>query len=440
MYVAIDNTDSTDWMCTTFLATELIRSMGHYDLIGHPRLVRLNPAVPWKTRGNGAICLRFGRRGGQESIIGRLDGEDVLARGKCLEPAMEEEVMERTLDIVERWSRTSEGASPGVVVSRSKPPPGLYWSAVRRILARHEVEEALNRCKARYDGLADSRGIIGAAAAMSWRPRDRTYELLSYRERGRWGTERYLDKGSVIDMDRRFPTTFNNYDVEEDKVAIAPSSPCPILFGIRGEDPVQLLEANDTPISETSAGHLVFLTNQGTDDHIISNWRTLEPNSSYSITGKVIQEPRALEGGHVVLAMESGGNEIELTAYEPSKGFREVIRDLIVGDRIRVMGELRESPRTLNVEKLQVIDTEERFHKVSNPLCPSCGKSMKSVGRGKGYRCRRCGTKASDKDAAIVRQNRSLIPGWYQPPVSARRHLSKPLERMGKPPTSFKVE
>jgi len=52
MFVAFDDTDSLESMCTTFLATEMIKALGVYDLIGLPRLVRLNPAVPWKTRGN----------------------------------------------------------------------------------------------------------------------------------------------------------------------------------------------------------------------------------------------------------------------------------------------------------------------------------------------------------------------------------------------------
>ena len=52
MFVAVDDTDSMKGNCTTFLATEIIREFGDLDLIGNPRLVRLNPATPWKTRGN----------------------------------------------------------------------------------------------------------------------------------------------------------------------------------------------------------------------------------------------------------------------------------------------------------------------------------------------------------------------------------------------------
>ena len=66
-------------MCTTYLATELIREFKEYDLIGNPRLVRLNPNVPWKTRGNGAISLLLGKGQGKKRKIGQLGGKDLFA-------------------------------------------------------------------------------------------------------------------------------------------------------------------------------------------------------------------------------------------------------------------------------------------------------------------------------------------------------------------------
>ncbi len=45
MYVAVDDTDSMHGNCTTFLATEIIREFDDLNLIGNPRLVRLNPEL-----------------------------------------------------------------------------------------------------------------------------------------------------------------------------------------------------------------------------------------------------------------------------------------------------------------------------------------------------------------------------------------------------------
>ena len=62
LHVGIDDTDSLDGGCTTWVALRVIEELlPDFDLIGSPRLVRLNPDVPWKTRGNGAVALAFGR-------------------------------------------------------------------------------------------------------------------------------------------------------------------------------------------------------------------------------------------------------------------------------------------------------------------------------------------------------------------------------------------
>jgi tRNA(Ile2)-agmatinylcytidine synthase len=90
---------------------------------------------------------------------------------------------------------------------------------------------------------------------------------------------------------------------------------------------------------------------------------------------------------------------------------------------------MREEPRTLNAEKVRVISVAERYEKVSNPICPGCGRTMGSVGKEKGYRCKRCGTSAETPETK--KMVRWVREGWYEPPTAARRHLSKPLKRMG---------
>ncbi|MEM2657377.1 MAG: tRNA(Ile2) 2-agmatinylcytidine synthetase, partial [Archaeoglobaceae archaeon] len=63
-----------------------------------------------------------------------------------------------------------------------------------------------------------------------------------------------------------------------------------------------------------------------------------------------------------------------------------------------------------------------------NPLCPGCGKRMESAGKGQGFRCRNCKTKATEKIKIEV--PRTLEPGFYEVPPCARRHLTKPLIRI----------
>ena len=84
MYLGVDDTDSVKGMCTTYLATELIREFDELDLIGNPRLVRLNPNVPWKTRGNGAVALKFGKGRGKPKVIGMMKAKELIYTGKIL--------------------------------------------------------------------------------------------------------------------------------------------------------------------------------------------------------------------------------------------------------------------------------------------------------------------------------------------------------------------
>ncbi len=430
MFLAFDDTDSTKGMCTTFLATEMIRAVDGLDLIGLPRLVRLNPAVPWKTRGNGALCVRFGKGKGKRRLVGRIGRKPVYSFDKGDEPEDSGDLFSTGAELLRRWSRVEEEASPGLVMSRIRPSPAIYWQAVRRVIERSVVEKELKRIGAESMGLCGGRGVIGATAAMSWVPHDRTYEVLTYRKKGRWGSERWVRKEDARLLDERFPSTFNNYDHESDAMAITPHSPCPILFGIRGESLEDLPLAMASIRSEAKDRWLLYLTNQGTDDHVIPARNPPVPGSTYRMRGQVVATPKTLAGGHVFFQLSSKGMDVDCAAYEPSKGFRGKVRALRQGDIVQVIGELREQPRTLNLEKFELLELAEVRQKIANPRCPGCDKSMQSLGSGAGFRCRKCGRKEDRSKAEYITVERGIEPGWYEPPVCTRRHLSKPLKRL----------
>ncbi|MDD4222715.1 MAG: DNA-binding protein, partial [Candidatus Methanomethylophilus sp.] len=76
-----------------------------------------------------------------------------------------------------------------------------------------------------------------------------------------------------------------------------------------------------------------------------------------------------------------------------------------------------------------VLTLAPEYRKISNPVCPCCGRTMSSVGRNQGFRCRHCDTRAAEP--VRKKETRWIVPGWYEPPAGSRRHLSKPLKRMG---------
>ncbi|MCQ2085940.1 MAG: tRNA(Ile)(2)-agmatinylcytidine synthase [archaeon] len=428
MFVAVDDTDSVRGNCTTFLATEIIKELSDLDLIGCPRLVRLNPAVPWKTRGNGSLVMKFGHGVGKRKFIGMIDGRELYCYDDLdsYEPDYEN-IMKRLAPLTEKYCEYD--ANAGLLISSQRSDLSFYKRGVTTILSREEINDEISRIGALTFTTGNGRGLIGATCGLAWVPGDVTFELLAYRERNKWGTKRQYDLDSIKRMDFEFPTTFNNWEDRRRKAAIVPSTPCPVLYGLRGDVLKDVIDAANVIETEKKYRWVVFLTNQGTDDHIIMGARELVPNQSYLIRGKVISKAGHIEGGHVFINIDTKYGMITCGAYEPSKEFRFAFDQLVSGDEIEVMGELRDSPRTLNVEKLHVIATVRYVEKVSNPICHSCGKRMNSVGKGQGYRCKICHTR--ERNAVIRYRNRWIVPGWYEPPVCSRRHLSKPLKRMG---------
>ena len=63
----------------------MIQELSEFDLVDYPRLVRLNPNVPWKTRGNGAVALTLGKGIGSKKLIGELDGKQFFIFEKSTE-------------------------------------------------------------------------------------------------------------------------------------------------------------------------------------------------------------------------------------------------------------------------------------------------------------------------------------------------------------------
>ncbi len=430
MFIAVDDTDSKEGMCTTFLVTELIKEFQDYDLLDLPRLVRLNPNVPWKTRGNGAIVITLGKGKKRRGPVGHI-GKDVDLFQGIKKHGNEKKVFERAKNILETWAEVHhEETNPGLVVAKERPPESFYQGAVKDVLRLDLIEDHLENGDYIYQGYGKKRGLIGATAALSWRPDDFTYELLTYRKKDMWGRPRIMNEEYVIEFDKKTQKTFDCYDHEEEKQAIAPTSPCPVLYGVRGEDPEELKRSLNIIDSEEPERWILFLTNQGTDDHIQKmNISETKLWVSAKIKGKVTTKPHTIQGGHVIFDLKDKTGEMSAAAYEPTKGFRRTVEKLIPGDKVELLGGIRNEPKTLNIEKMNIIGLENKTVKESNPECPKCGKNMSSMGTDAGYRCKRCRIKAHE-DLAVRRSvQRELTEGWYEVPVSARRHLSKPLIR-----------
>ena len=260
---------------------------------------------------------------------------------------------------------------------------------------------------------------------------DYTFELLAYRDSKNYGTKRQIDYDSVYQMDREtFPDTFENIDYSEDYIAIEPKTPCPVLYGIRSNT-VEALEVAKSivKVAEPIVDWCIFKTNQHTDMHIqkAESISDMKQFGCYEVVGEVKNKPTIIDGGHMFFFIKDESGEIECGAYEPTKDFRKTVSYLRPGDVIKVFGGIGEQ-NTFNVEKFQVIKLNDIEYQ--NPVC-ECGKRMTSAGRDKGFKCKRCGNKIKSSEKVPVKVSRKLENSmFYETPVSARRHLSKPLCRI----------
>ncbi len=420
--IGLDDTDSrTLGMCTTYVASRLAERLASEGDVERTLLVRLNPAVEHKTRGNAALAVHCD-----------IDPDRALELGG------------RAL---ERAATDDEQTNPGLVVADCHPdeiPEEVSQFASDAVHEIHDREAAASLAeRAGFETITreNGRGLVGALAAVgAWRAFEEwTYECISYREPQRWGTDREVDDDSLLAAaDADYPVVWDTVDRGEGVAVCVPRTPCPILHGIRGDDPQAVREVARAIESEPVDRRRVFVTNQGTDAHLQEEaLSTVSEGGAYRLTAEVVAPPETREGGHVFFAVGKSGNDsesdgsgggndnLDVAAFEPTKRFRDHVRALRVGDRITVCGEV--SDDTLKLEKFAVRDLMET--ELVTPDCPDCGNSMKSAGRDAGYRCRDCGTSAAGKVAEPI--DRALERGWYEVPPCARRHIAKPLVRGG---------
>ena len=253
-----------------------------------------------------------------------------------------------------------------------------------------------------------------------------------------WGSKRRIDAASVVEMNSKtFPKTFDNLDQSTGEIRITPHTPCPILYGIRGESAEATMKAQKLvkemePIERV----VIYKTNQGTDEHLRrARISEAKPNWSVIVDGEVCEKPRVILGGHVIFKICDGTGKIDCAAYEPTRQFREVVKKLVVGDKVRAYGGIKEKPElplTINLEKIAILKLAPALKKV-NPICKSCGRRMKSEGKGKGYSCKKCKIRLPPKAAKILKIPRDVTVGAFEVPPRARRHLAKPLIRVKQP-------
>ena len=408
--IGLDDTDNPSAGCTTDCFDELLEHLSqsnHGFQVISRRLVRLWPFAPRRTRGNGAL-----------SAVIELDSDshDIL-RQEC------ESWFKQLLNYSSLDSNEYESPSPVLLICNSDAPAHWYRDTVRGFI---EIEDRL----AEIDEmglfmLSGERkwGAIGASAAVAWTPDEKsTWELVAWRHSENIGANRKITSQAVLEMENHHPQTFVNRDPTKGKGLIAPRTPCPVLYGIRGDSPNSVQKAhawlqsrNDV---EKSTRYAIHVTNQLSDDHVIG-----------SCAGTVLSPPQHTKGAHSNVNVVIRGNASKFVAFNQGGPVNRLLRALKPGDMISWVG-LTAPDGSVHLERLSILDAVPRIS--SRPVC--CGKTMRSIGSGMPLRCLGCGhtsqrfwlSKMHDSDSF------DCIDDWVEPTPSNRRHLARPLE-MGIP-------
>ncbi len=430
LHIGFDDTDSPNGGCTTHIAALLVEKLCNMNVFftDYPNLVRLNPNVPWKTRGNGALCLRI----------------------ECHEDTVDA-IKETVLDTVEANSDLGySGTDPGVVFLLGDVPKQVREFAKEAEQRIMKIDDALSLVKgvgAEAVGFKKRRGLIGGLAAIGEEMKgDHTFEIISYRMAENRGKPRRVNPQSVKAMDTKSNDTFNNVDPETGRILITPRGPDPILCGIRGETPEAVKHAYNLVLKEEPVERwMIFRTNQGTDAHLrrVSAVKDVQPYNPVVAEGQISKEPRVIQGGHVIFSIKDDTGEVACAVYAPTGDLCKTARKLVVGDMVKVFGGVR-SPSsklqlTINVEKLMIQKLVPRTT-VVNPVCPECGKRMKSMGKNQGFRCDKCGFRSSQLQKLEVKEERGVDVGLYITSPRSQRHLTKPHCRYGKEKTGAPQE
>ncbi|ADV65034.1 tRNA(Ile)(2)-agmatinylcytidine synthase [Desulfurococcus mucosus] len=426
LHIGLDDVDSPLGGCTTHLAVRIAYKLSQrsdVEFTDYPNLIRLNPAVPWKTRGNGAVALRILLRGeaALDDVVGLVESE------------VEEYIAEYA----------NPKHQPSIVFLEGDVPEYLGAYGGKALYDFIPLDYAL-RIVGKLGGAVKvyaprgKRGVIGSLAAIGNQmlSGDYTYELIAYRTREYIGKPRMVDEDSIVEMDEATRgRTILNYDYESGRPLVIPRGPDPVLYGVRGETPLDVIEASKLiRVLEPIEYMAVFRTNQHTDSHLkpVGSICDVHPYMCVRLTGVVASKPRRIQGGHLVFKL-CDDCCIDVAVYEPTKHFRDVVGELEPGDRVEAMGCVRPGSRThgatLNLEKICVKELSKKTI-TRNPLCPVCGRRMESAGRGKGFKCRHCGFRTTELGKETIEVPRRLGKECYQPPFHVFKHVMRPLDRM----------
>lgn len=425
IFIGVDDYDSPYGMCTTYAIAKLIDNVlmknDSIEFMDYPLLIRLNPNIPFKTRGNAAISLRLRVKDYSENFVS--------------------EILNSLQKMPHTFFRKTMPAIAFYVVDDYAVDyllKTLYYKALRSVLPIKVLLDELSRIKYGYLEIYAhskySRGIVGAVASLGAILDDYTYELLVYRKEENYRKRRFIDVKSVkIANEKYYPLTFAN--IQDDKLLIAPAGPDPVLFGLRGDMPGVLVEFFRAIRHEEHELWCIFRTNQATNSHFRFPG-VVEEVYPYETVYIDVEVERVIREEDTVV-MEGWTRDrwkVIAKSFRMQRSLQSKLTSMVRGDIIRVgiaVVEKKLKSRVIigNLEEFIPIKLKPKVV-VKNPPCPVCEARLKKKGKNEMY-CRKCGFRFKGVFKLRIEFPRSEIKtkSRYHPPPKALRHLTMPNER-----------
>ena len=142
-HIGLDDIDDPEGRCTTHFASLVVELLSNHSVewLDYPNLIRLNPGIPFRTRGNGAVALRF------------KSESDTISE---LSPLIEE-MIQGYVD------ETYPNTNPGFILTTGNVPEQLrnfseqaLWRTIPIALAQRIIEQH----KFSHFSLGNGRGLV----------------------------------------------------------------------------------------------------------------------------------------------------------------------------------------------------------------------------------------------------------------------------------------
>ncbi|MEX0569261.1 MAG: DUF1743 domain-containing protein [Candidatus Njordarchaeota archaeon] len=424
LFVGLDDFDSPYGMCTTYAGTLLVEEllkMHNVEFMDYPLLVRLDPNIPMKTRGNASIGLRMRIAANNVDNVKRFILEKLGKMShfffRKTQPAVVFYVAEQF--VVDRYIYS------------------VYSKALRTIVTRNESIRIVKNIRFGHLEIFTpskimSRGIVGALSAVGAVFEDYTFEILVYRRKDRISENRIIDAQSVFEMDRKLsPFVFDNVDAN--RIIIAPAGLDPVLMGIRGEFPEKLLEAFSIVRHEKHKSWCLFRTNQATGMHIRRIKKPSQARPYETVMLDMIVDRIEYEEDTTIIIGNADGWKIRVRIYRIQKGIREVISKLKKHDKIRIImavTDYNEGKLEGNFEEFFPLELSP-IEIIRNPPCPICCARLKKKGKEEMY-CKKCKYRIKKvfKVSLVLDRTFPKTKKRYIPMPRSHRHLTMPNMRI----------